>query len=153
LEQAGGWVQFSMKRLKTLKSLKIFKSEIKKLKPYSGWCAFKGLSNDTTFMQIQSGRTVPLNLNLRYIFEIALYILFAETKKSGGSTLSYMIKRRYGWTCKIFCSYVRSKFVLVNKYNANPTGVTLSEVPSDTKLFGCSAKGHEHQSDRDHSFL
>ncbi len=54
------WIQFCMKRLRTLKSFKIFKSEIKKLKTYSGWCAFKGLSNDTTLMQIQSGRTVPL---------------------------------------------------------------------------------------------
>ncbi len=27
---------------------------------YSSWCPFKGLSNDTTLMQIQSGRTVPL---------------------------------------------------------------------------------------------
>jgi hypothetical protein len=54
------WIQFCMKRLRTLKSLKIFKSEIKKLKTYSGWCPFKGLSNDTTLMQIQSGRTVPL---------------------------------------------------------------------------------------------
>jgi hypothetical protein len=43
-----------------LKSFKIFKSEIKKLKTYSGLCAFKGLFNDTTLTQIQSGRTVPL---------------------------------------------------------------------------------------------
>jgi hypothetical protein len=55
------WIQFCMKRLRTLKSLKIFNSEIKKLKTYSGWYPFKGLSNDTTVMQIQSGRTVPLN--------------------------------------------------------------------------------------------
>jgi hypothetical protein len=54
------WIQFCMKRLRTLKSLKIFKSERKKLKNYSGWCPVKGLSNDTTLMQIQSGRTVPL---------------------------------------------------------------------------------------------
>ncbi len=33
-----------------------------KIKTYSGWCPFKGLSNDTTLMQIQSGRTVPLIL-------------------------------------------------------------------------------------------
>ncbi len=32
----------------------------KKFKTYSGWCPFKGLSNDATLMQIQSGRTVPL---------------------------------------------------------------------------------------------
>ncbi len=51
-----------MKRLRTLKSFKIFKSERKKLKTYSGWCPFKGLSNDITLMQIQSGRTVPLIL-------------------------------------------------------------------------------------------
>jgi hypothetical protein len=54
------WIQFCMKRLRTLKSFKIFKSEIKKLKTNSGLCAFKGLFNDTTLMQIQSGRTVPL---------------------------------------------------------------------------------------------
>ncbi len=46
------WIQFFMKGLRTLKYFKIFKSEIKKLKTYSGWCAFKGLSNDTTLMQI-----------------------------------------------------------------------------------------------------
>ncbi len=50
-----------MKRLRTLKSFKIFKSEIQKLKTYSGWCPFKGLSNDTTLMQIQSGRFKVLN--------------------------------------------------------------------------------------------
>ncbi len=30
------WIQFCMKRLRTSKSFKIFKSEIKKLKTYSG---------------------------------------------------------------------------------------------------------------------
>jgi hypothetical protein len=54
------WVQFCMELLRTLKSFKIFKSEIKKFKTCSGWCPFKGLSNDTTLMQIQSGWTVPL---------------------------------------------------------------------------------------------
>jgi hypothetical protein len=61
LNKQEDWIQFCMKRLKTLKSFKIFKSEIKKLKTYIGWCPFKGLSNDTTLMQIQSGRSVPLN--------------------------------------------------------------------------------------------
>jgi hypothetical protein len=46
--------------------LKIFKTEIKKLKTYSVWCAFKGLFKDTTLMQIQSGRTVPLRVG--YLF-------------------------------------------------------------------------------------
>jgi hypothetical protein len=58
-----------MKRLRTLKSFKIFKSERKKLKNYSGWCPFKGLSNDTTLMQIQSGRTVPLKPNVDELAE------------------------------------------------------------------------------------
>ncbi len=44
------WIQFCMKRLRTLKSFKIFKSEIKKLKTSSGWCPFKGHSNDNTLM-------------------------------------------------------------------------------------------------------
>ncbi len=52
-----------MKRLRTLKLFQIFSTEIKKSKTYSGWCPFKGLSNGTTLMQIQSGRTVPLKKN------------------------------------------------------------------------------------------
>ncbi len=51
-----------MKRLRTLKSFQIFKSEIKKLKTFSGWCPFLCLSNGFfTLRKIQSGRTVPLN--------------------------------------------------------------------------------------------
>jgi hypothetical protein len=49
-----------MKRLRTLKLFQIFITEIKKSKTYSGLCPFQGLSNGTTLMQIQSGRTVPL---------------------------------------------------------------------------------------------
>ncbi len=63
-EQAGVWVQFCMKRLRTLKLFQIFSTEIKKSKTYSGWCPFKGLFNGTTLMQIQSGRTVPLKVTL-----------------------------------------------------------------------------------------
>jgi hypothetical protein len=63
-----------MKQLRTLKSFKIFKSEIKKLKTYSGSCAFKGLSNDTTLMQIQSGRTVPL----KCVVFLQIYLLMPK---------------------------------------------------------------------------
>ncbi len=31
------------------------------------WCPFQGLSNGTTFMQIQSGRTVPLKVDFTFI--------------------------------------------------------------------------------------
>ncbi len=55
------WRPFCTEQLRTLKLFLIFKIKNKKLKTYSGWCPFKGLSNDTTLMQIQSGRTVPLN--------------------------------------------------------------------------------------------
>jgi hypothetical protein len=62
----------------------LFKSERKKLKNYSGWCPFKGLSNDTTLMQIQSGRTVPLRRDypalqkLKFInFFLCLWVIFA----------------------------------------------------------------------------
>ena len=47
-----GWIHFCMKRLRTLKSFKIFKSEIKKSKTYRGLCPFHGLFNDTTFRPI-----------------------------------------------------------------------------------------------------
>ncbi len=50
-EQAGGWIHFCMKRLRTFKSVLIFKSEIKKSKTYGSWCPFQGLSsNGTTLM-------------------------------------------------------------------------------------------------------
>ncbi len=48
-----------MKRLRTLKSFQIFKTEIKKSKTYCSWSPFQGLFNGTTLVQIQSGRTVP----------------------------------------------------------------------------------------------
>jgi hypothetical protein len=54
------WRPFCMERLRNLNSYQIFKIKNKKLKTYSDWCPFKGLSNDTTLMLIQSGRTVPL---------------------------------------------------------------------------------------------
>ena len=44
------WVQFCMKWLRTLTFFKIFTSENKKLKTYSGWCPFQGLFNDTTLI-------------------------------------------------------------------------------------------------------
>jgi hypothetical protein len=53
-------MHFCMKRLRTLKFFQKFNIKIKKLKIYSGWCPFPGLSNGTTLMQIQSGQTVPL---------------------------------------------------------------------------------------------
>ncbi len=43
-EQAGGWINFCVKRPRTFQ---IFKCEIKKSKTYSGWCPFQGLSNGT----------------------------------------------------------------------------------------------------------
>jgi hypothetical protein len=49
-----------MKQLRTLKLFQIFRTKIKNSKTYSGLCPFQGLSNGTTLMQIQSGRTVPL---------------------------------------------------------------------------------------------
>jgi hypothetical protein len=42
IRQAGGWVQFCLKQLRTFKLFQIFKSEIKKLRTNSGWCLLKG---------------------------------------------------------------------------------------------------------------
>ncbi len=36
-------------------------------KTYCGWCPFPGLSNGTTLMQIQSGRTVPLKTETKVV--------------------------------------------------------------------------------------
>ncbi len=66
LNKQEDWIQFCMKRLRTSNTFKIFKSEIKKLKTFSGWCPSKGLPNETTLMQIQSGRTVPLTIAIPF---------------------------------------------------------------------------------------
>ncbi len=39
-----------------------YSKQIKKSKTFSGWCPFQGLSNGTTHMQGQSGRTVLLKI-------------------------------------------------------------------------------------------
>ena len=51
-EQAGGLEAFLHGAAQNFELLSNIKN--KKLKTYSGWCPFKGLSNDTTLMQIQS---------------------------------------------------------------------------------------------------
>ncbi len=101
-----------MKRLRTLKLFQIFSTEIKKSKTYSGWCPFKGLSNGTTLMQIQSGRTVPLSLtclfysgllwaymwllrNLKYTsLRFYNYSFYRELKKV--SFCTYMLLQKWG---------------------------------------------------------
>ncbi len=55
-------MHFCMNRFRTLNSFQIFKIKIKKSRTYSGWCSFQGISNNTTLMQIQSGRTVHLKI-------------------------------------------------------------------------------------------
>ncbi len=58
-EQAGRLEAFLHGAAQNVELLTNIQDQKKKLKTYSGWCPFKGLSNDTTLMQIQSGRTVP----------------------------------------------------------------------------------------------
>ncbi len=70
-----------MERLRTLNSYKIFKIKNKKLKTYSGWCPFKVLSNDTTLMQIQSGRTVPLMRILSFCHKVFVLQAFFKIEK------------------------------------------------------------------------
>jgi hypothetical protein len=53
-----------MEWLRALMLFQIFRTKIKKSKTYSD--VVKGLSNGTTLMQIQSGRTVPL-ITFKYI--------------------------------------------------------------------------------------
>ncbi len=51
-EQAGGLEAFLHRAVQNFEV-------VLNIQDHSGWCPFKGLSNDTTLMQIQSGRTVP----------------------------------------------------------------------------------------------
>jgi hypothetical protein len=57
-EQAGGLEAFLHRAAQNFEV--VLKN--KQMKTYSGWCPFKGLFNDTTLMQIQSGWTVPLKM-------------------------------------------------------------------------------------------
>ncbi len=63
-KQAGGWIHFCMKWLRTLNSYQIFKIKKNISKTYSSWCPYQGLSNGTTLMQIQSGWMVPLMIDV-----------------------------------------------------------------------------------------
>ncbi len=60
-EQAGGWIHFCMKRLKTFKSFQIFKTEINRSKTCSSWCPSQGLSNGMVPLSCRS------NLAGRYL--------------------------------------------------------------------------------------
>ncbi len=71
-KQEWGWIHFCMKRLRILNSYQIFKIKNKKSKTYSSWSPFQGLSNGTTLMQIQFGRTVPSKLLFIYFFKLRL---------------------------------------------------------------------------------
>ncbi len=71
-------MHFCMKRLRTLKSFQKFKIKIKKSKIFSGWCPFPGLSNGTTLMQIQSGRTVPLKVLSRFMYKYESNLLLVR---------------------------------------------------------------------------
>jgi hypothetical protein len=64
---------FCIKRLKILRSLQIFKTEIKTSKTYSSWRPFQGLFKGTTLMQIQSGWTVPLKRLMHVFFYIIVF--------------------------------------------------------------------------------
>ena len=59
-EQAGGLEAFLHGAAQNFEVVLNIQDQKLKLKTYSGWCPLKGLSNDTTLMQNQSGRTVTL---------------------------------------------------------------------------------------------
>jgi hypothetical protein len=83
-KQAGGWINFCTKQLRTLNSYQIFM--IKKSKIYSGWCSCQVLSNGTTLFQIQSGQTVPLRgQQLEILSFISRVFWHGWTTVSGGA--------------------------------------------------------------------
>ncbi len=117
------WIQFCMKRLRTLKSFKIFKSEIKKLKTFSAWCPFKGLSNDTTHMQIQSGRTV-------LTWERSNGIFIASTKVTGCVNFRKNLRMAVIWHCGA------SKYVLLCPHHFHADKDPASRVDVNSEVIG-----------------
>jgi hypothetical protein len=73
-----------------LESFQIFKTEIKRSKTYSGWCPFQGISIGTTLVQIQFGRTVPLN------FQLPIFVIFAFFPSTRWTSWS---RSRPRWIC------------------------------------------------------
>ncbi len=67
-EQAGELEAFLHDAAQNLEVVSNIQHWYEKIKTFSGWCPFKGLSNGTTLMQIQSGRTVPLKVHKREKF-------------------------------------------------------------------------------------
>ncbi len=86
-EQAGGLEAFLYGAAQNFELLSNNKIKNKKFKTYSGWCPFKGVSNDTTLMQIQSGRTVPLNIltkkSAKHKNQVFSWIAFCRKEKWG----------------------------------------------------------------------
>jgi hypothetical protein len=87
-----------------------------KSKTYSCWCSFQGLSNGTTLMQIQSGRTVTLTLNSLQQFTKYLWVtsslspnLDALSERNYDATLERMKEAR---NLFIFLQYKFSRVVL-----------------------------------------
>ncbi len=80
-------VIFCMKRLETLMSFQISKIKNKKLKTYNSYCPFKGLSKDTTLMQIQSGQRGPLKPNLNFF---GLSFSFRLCRRVGPMATDYL---------------------------------------------------------------
>ncbi len=95
-EQAGGLEAFLHEAAQNFEViLNIQNWNQNKLKTYSGWCPFEGLPNGSTLMQIQSGRTVPLN-RLWYLDIFRFHALFLRLTRSPGFILSLM------WFCSSF---------------------------------------------------
>ncbi len=65
-EQAGGEA-FLHEAAQNFEVVSNIQNWNKKIKTYSGWCPFQGLSNGTTLMQIQYGQTVPSKENKKYL--------------------------------------------------------------------------------------
>ncbi len=85
-----------MKQLRTSNTYKIFKTKNKNKKTFSGWCPFQGLSNGTTLMQIQSGRTFKY---LKFIWAPCSQLYSLAETRNIAPHLGW-IRGRY-WSAKI----------------------------------------------------
>ncbi len=84
-----------MERLRTLNSYKIFKIKNKKLKTYTGWCPFKGLSNDTN-LRFQNGTAKSFSSDQKWnwlILEIISEVTFSDASCLQINLFIYIVYR------------------------------------------------------------
>jgi hypothetical protein len=114
---------------KNFELLSKIKDQKQKSKTYSGWGPFQGLSNGTTFMQIQSSRRVPLNNSekRRWWRSLSYYRLVQLWAGAGPAHPAAAHN-----TCKVSLCYVAALWVRIQTSLKKTKRTTISKGVANT---------------------